>query len=71
MVGDEKFTLEIVASEGRMEVTLNDSQTLIYEGIHMEKWGVFENYFKAGNYLASIEEGAYAKVKYYSLEVSH
>ncbi|NMM48884.1 polysaccharide lyase family 7 protein [Marinigracilibium pacificum] len=71
VVGHEKFTLEVVVSEGKMEVTLNEDQTLVYEGINMDKWGVFENYFKAGNYLASIEDGAFAKVKYYSLEVSH
>ena len=32
---------------------------------------VFENYFKAGNYLQSKDEGAFATVKYYDLEVSH
>lgn len=70
-VGTDKFTLEIKASEGRMEVTLNDSETVIYEDIHMQKWGVFENYFKAGNYLVTTDEGAFSKVKYYDLEVSH
>ena len=70
-VGFEKFTLEVIASEGRLEVILNDKQSLVYEGIHMEKWSVFENYFKAGNYLVTQDEGAYAKVKYYALEVSH
>ncbi len=70
-VGFEPFTLEVIASEGRLEVILNDKQSLVYEGIHMEKWSVFENYFKAGNYLVTQDEGAYAKVKYYALEVSH
>ena len=70
-VGHDPFTLEVNVSEGRMTVTLNDDETLVYDDIHMEKWGVFENYFKAGNYLASTESGAYAKVKYYELEVSH
>ena len=70
-VGTDKFTLEIIASEGRMEVTLNDNETFVYDDIHMEKWGVFENYFKAGNYLSTLDEGAFAKVKYYDLEVSH
>ena len=70
-VGTEKFTLEIIASEGRMEVILNENESKVYEGIHMEKWGVFENYFKAGNYLSSTNNNAFAKVKYYDLEVSH
>ena len=70
-VGHDKFTLEIIASKGRMEVILNDNESKVFEDIHMEKWGVFENYFKAGNYLGSKEAGAFAKVKYYDLEVTH
>ncbi len=70
-VWHDKFTLEIIASEGRMEVILNDNESKVFEGIHMQKWGVFENYFKAGNYLGSTEENAFAIVKYYDLEVSH
>ena len=70
-VGHDKFTLEIIASEGRMEVILNGNESKVYEGIHMEKWGDFENYFKAGNYLGTTEAGAFAKVKYYDLEVMH
>ena len=54
-----------------MEVVLNDKESVIYEDLHIKKWGVFENYFKAGNYLVSKDDGAYAKVKYYTLEVSH
>lgn len=70
-VGHEKFTLEIIASDGRMEIILNENQSVVYDGIHIEKWGVFENYFKAGNYLSTKDEGSFAKVKYYDLEVSH
>ena len=70
-VGRDKFTLEIIASDGRMEVILNDSESKVYEGIHIEKWGVFENYFKAGNYLTTLDSGAFSKVKYYDLRVSH
>jgi hypothetical protein len=70
-VGFEKFTLEIIASEGRMEVILNDEESYVYEGIHMRKWGVFENYFKAGNYLQAKEEGSFATVNYYDLSVTH
>lgn len=71
VVNNDKFTLEIIASDGRMEVVLNDNERLVYDGIHMQKWGVFENYFKAGNYLSTIDNGAFSKVKYYDLEVSH
>ena len=70
-VGFEKFTLEIVASDGKMEVILNGNEKFVYNDIHMQKWGVFENYFKAGIYLSSKEEGAFARVKYYDLTVSH
>ncbi len=70
-VGQDKFTLEIIASEGRMEVILNDNESKVYENIHMQKWGVFENYFKAGNYLSSTDNNAFAKVKYFDLTVSH
>jgi len=67
----EKFTLEIKASAGRLEVIMDGDESFIYENVHMQKWGVFENYFKAGNYLSSKEEGAFARVKYYDLTVSH
>ncbi|WP_298369985.1 polysaccharide lyase family 7 protein [uncultured Lutibacter sp.] len=70
-VGHEKFTLEVIVSEGRMEVILNESESRVYDDIHIKKWGVFENYFKAGNYLVSKDKDAYTKVNYYSLEVNH
>lgn len=46
-------------------------QTLVYDDIHMEKWGVFENYFKAGSYLVTCDEGAFVRVKYCEQEISH
>lgn len=70
-VGHEKFTLEVVASKGKMEITLNDKEKVVYDNIHIQKWNVFENYFKAGNYFASTNENSFAKVKYFDLEVSH
>ncbi|MEM7551745.1 MAG: polysaccharide lyase family 7 protein [Bacteroidota bacterium] len=70
-VDTEKFTLEVTASEGRMTVTLDDEETFVYQNIHMEKWGIFENYFKAGNYLITTDEGAFSTVKYYELDISH
>lgn len=70
-VGFRKFTLEVKVSEGKMVVVLNNSEYKVYKGIHMEKWGVFENYFKAGNYFQSRDKGSFAKVSYFDLEVSH
>ena len=70
-VGFEKFTLEVKVSQGRMEIVLNNTASKVYENIHMQKWSVFENYFKAGNYLQTKDNGSFAKVKYYDLEVKH
>jgi hypothetical protein len=66
-----KFTLEVKIADGRMEVTLNCKETLTYNDTSIKKWGVFENYFKAGNYFQSKESNTFAKVKIYALEVSH
>lgn len=70
-VGFDKFTLEVKVSEGRMEVVLNDKESVVYDSEHIKKWGVFENYFKAGNYLISLDKDAYSKVKYFNLEANH
>ena len=70
-VGFRKFTLEVQVSEGKMVIILNGNEYKVYENIHMKKWGVFENYFKAGNYFQTRDEGADAKVRFYELEVSH
>ncbi|WKK66447.1 polysaccharide lyase family 7 protein [Lutimonas zeaxanthinifaciens] len=70
-VGFEPFDLEIIASAGKMEILLNQEEYYVIENNDLVRWGVFENYFKAGNYLSTKDEGAYAKVKYYSLEVTH
>ena len=70
-VGYEPFILEIRAGNGMMEVVLNDKENKTYIGNSIEKWGVFENYFKAGNYLGTTDENAFARVKYYSLEVNN
>nr|WP_321247317.1 polysaccharide lyase family 7 protein [uncultured Psychroserpens sp.] len=70
-VGFRKFTLEVQVSEGKMVIILNNSEFKVYENVHMSKWGIFENYFKAGNYFQTRDEDAFARVKYYSLEVKH
>lgn len=66
-----KITLEIIASDGRLEVILNGREKAVYKDKHMQRWGIFENYFKVGNYFNTRDKGAYAKVKIYDLEVSH
>ena len=70
-VGFKKFTLEVEVSDGKMVIILNENEYKVYEDIHKKKWGIFENYFKAGNYLQTRDEGAFAKVRYYDLEVKH
>ncbi|QDO92609.1 polysaccharide lyase family 7 protein [Formosa sediminum] len=70
-VGFGKFILEVKISDGKMVVVLNKNEYAVYEDVSMRRWGIFENYFKAGNYFQSRDEGAYAKVKYYELEVKH
>jgi len=71
-VGNEKFAIEIIAKENVLKIILNDGEEAFeFDDVHVKKWAVFENYFKAGNYLISTEEGAYSLVKYYELEVQH
>lgn len=70
-VGFNKFTLEVKASEGKIVVSLNNNEFKVYENIHLAKWGIFENYFKAGNYFTTTDKGAFAKVRYYNLEIVH
>jgi hypothetical protein len=70
-VGFRKFTLEVQVSDGKMVIILNGNEYKVYESIHMKKWGIFENYFKAGNYFQSRDEGSFSKIRYYELEVNH
>ncbi len=70
-VGFRKFTIEVKVTKGKMVVSLNNSEFFVYESQSIKRWGVFENYFKAGNYLQTRDEGAFAKVKIYELEVEH
>lgn len=70
-VGFKKFTLEVKVSDGKMVIVLNGNEFKVYESIHIQKWGVFENYFKAGNYFQSRDKGSFSKVRFYELEVSH
>ena len=70
-VGFRKFTLEVKVSDGKMVVSLNKNEFFVYDSPSIKRWGVFENYFKVGNYLQTRDEGAYAKVKVYELDVMH
>lgn len=70
-VNFDEFTLEIIASDGRLEVILNDDESMVFDDIHVKRWGIFENYFKAGNYLQNKKDEAFANVKYHDLTVTH
>ena len=65
----KRFTLEIIVTDGRMEIKLNGFQKAVYDDKNIERWGIFENYFKVGNYFQSRDGGAFGKVKIYELEV--
>ena len=54
-----------------MVVSLNKNEFFVYNDTSIKRWGIFENYFKAGNYLQTRDEGAFAKVKIYELDVTH
>lgn len=69
-VGFDSFNVKITASEGKLEIQLNEETAFVYEDISLEKWP-FENYFKAGNYLVSTHPDAESYIKYYSLDLSH
>jgi len=62
--------MEIVVSEGRIEVHLNDQKPIIYRDSSIKKWPL-ENYFNAGNYLQTKNFGSFSTVKYFNLEVIH
>lgn len=70
-VGFRKFTIEVKVSQGKMVVSLNNSEFFVYDDTNIKRWGVFENYFKVGNYFQSRDEGSFAKVKLYELNVEH
>ncbi len=69
-VGFDEFSIEIKAAANLLEVQMGD-EVVTFDDVHVEKWAVFENYFKAGNYLQSTKSTAYAQVKFYELEVHH
>nr|WP_299073331.1 polysaccharide lyase family 7 protein [uncultured Allomuricauda sp.] len=70
-VGFGKFYIEVKVTNGKMVVSLNKNEFAVYDDASIRRWGVFENYFKAGNYFQTRDEGAFAKVKIYELQVEH
>jgi len=71
VVGFDKFNLEVIAKGSMLKIILNGKEEMVFDDIHTKRWSVFENYFKAGNYLASKKAGSFAKIKYYDLRVLH
>ncbi|MFC6268433.1 polysaccharide lyase family 7 protein [Frigoriflavimonas asaccharolytica] len=69
-VGYNPFDLKIVASAGKLIVTVNGTNSHTFQDTSLAKWP-FENYFKAGNYLITTEPTAKATVKYFKLNVTH
>ncbi|WP_288954685.1 polysaccharide lyase family 7 protein [uncultured Polaribacter sp.] len=69
-VGFDEFEFRITASKGKIELQLNNNTPYIFEDISLAKWP-FENYFKAGNYLSTTQSGAFSRLKYYNLKVTH
>ena len=65
------FELSIEVKGTTMKIKLSEEETFTFDDIHTRKWSVFENYFKAGNYLQTAKSGSFAEVKYYELEVNH
>jgi hypothetical protein len=69
-VGFDAFEFRITATEGKIELQLNNETPYVYEDVSLDKWP-FENYFKAGNYLVTTQTGAFSRLKYYNLTVTH
>lgn len=69
-VGFDAFEFSITASAGKIELQLNNEIPYVYEDVSLAKWP-FENYFKAGNYLATTQTSAFSSLKYYNLTVTH
>ncbi|MFD2588705.1 polysaccharide lyase family 7 protein [Croceitalea marina] len=70
-VGFRKFTIEVKVTDGKMVVSLNKNEFFVYDDVSIRRWGIFENYFKVGNYFQTRDQGAYARVKVFELNVEH
>ncbi len=68
-VGYEPFDIEIKASAGRIDVTVN-GKSHTFQDVSLAKWK-FDSYFKAGVYMQTTDPNGFATVKLYSLSASH
>ena len=71
VVGTDTFEIEVVATENSLSIKMDGEEPFIFDDIYVEKWSVFENYFKAGNYLQSKDPDSFSEVKFYELSVTH
>lgn len=69
-VGFEKVRLRMEVKKGKILIQINDEKPIVYRGLSVSQW-YFENYFSAGNYLQSKDEGCHSIVKFYKLKVTH
>lgn len=65
-----RASISIKAEKGRIEIKLDDQRPIVFRDINVDQW-YFENYFVAGNYLQTKDEGAHSIIKFYSLDVTH
>lgn len=70
-VGFRRFTIEVKVTNGKMVVSLNKNEFFVYDSPSIKRWGIFENYFKVGNYFQTRDKGAYASVNLFELDVKH
>lgn len=66
----DKFNFQVEISDGKMKVSV-DGEDKVYSGSDYKLWNSFDNYFTVGCNLQGDETGAYANVKFYSLDVTH
>jgi hypothetical protein len=66
----DKFTLQIEITDGKMKVSVN-GEDKVYAGGDYKLWNSFDNYFTVGCNLQGDVTGAYANMKFYTLEVTH
>lgn len=61
VVGFEPFTLEVMVSEGRMEVILNNAESIVFDDVNIQRWSIFEKYFM------TTDSDPYSRMKYFEL----
>jgi hypothetical protein len=66
----DKFTIEIKTSEGKIEVILNGNESIMVNNAELKLIKGFENFFRTGNFLQSLDPHSFSKVKIYSLDIA-